>query len=165
MQFKVSVTNQVYAEDPEQRPLARVSFSDAGEHPYTVEITVLGIEHPVVSEIRVENMDGVSPRDVKRLPLATYAQAAIVAVRDWDMDAAARTLTAPRGRPRKGQGMAFYRELAGFYRELVRSGVRHPAKEIARRKRVSQNLVHQWVFRARELGLLESPPGRKARER
>jgi transposase len=30
-----------------------------------------------------------------------------------------------------------------------------PVKEIARRKRVSENTVHQWVHRARKLDFLE----------
>ncbi len=137
---------------------AVVTFTDPVAHPYEVRVTVVGLEHPVVTEIAVERPEGVSPRDVRRLPLSMYAQAAVVAWRDWDLDQAAEVLTAPRGRPRGSRSVGFYRDLADFYRSLVRAGVRYPAKEIARRKHVDQNTVHQWVYRARELGFLERLP-------
>jgi transposase len=71
----------------------------------------------------------------------------------------------PRGRPKRGKSVDFYRELAKSYREFELGGL-SPVKEIARRKRVSENTVHQWVHRMRhELGFLEPSPRSKRKEK
>lgn len=44
----------------------------------------------------------------------------------------------------------FYKELARAYQELARAGVR-PVPEIARRKRASENTVHQCFYGLRQL--------------
>lgn len=55
----------------------------------------------------------------------------------------------------------WYRNLANSYREFELRGL-SPVKEIARRKRVSENTVHQWVYRMRhELKFLEPSPRSK----
>lgn len=127
---------------------------------------VVGIE--VHAAGTPEEGNTVSPRDVKRLPLSTYVQAATLhgdprkqdsASLGKAYDKAIAALRAPRGRPERGKGSAFYKELAESYRAMVAAGIPHPAKEIARRKREDVNLVHQWIFRARDLGLLEPQPG------
>ncbi len=97
--------------------------------------------------------DPVVPRDVQRLPLSTYAKAALATVRD-PLTAEGRQevkrILVPRRRPERGRGSDFYREILRISRELEAQGVR-PVAEIARRKRVSPNLVHQWLYRARKL--------------
>jgi len=74
----------------------------------------------------------------------------------------ARKILVPRGRPKHGKSTAYYRDLAGSYRELAKAGYSSPVKEIARRKQVSENTVHQWIHRARHLGFLE-PSSRSKR--
>jgi hypothetical protein len=69
----------------------------------------------------------------------------------------ARKVLVPRVRPQRGKAASFYKEIADAYRQLAASGV-SPVKEIARRKRVSENTVHQWVHRARKLKFLEPSP-------
>jgi hypothetical protein len=82
---------------------------------------------------------------------------------DWDWAESARKILVPRGRPRRGKP-DFYKEIAASYRAFAAMGL-SPVKEIARRKRVSENTVHQWVYRARALGFLEpSPRSRKRKE-
>jgi hypothetical protein len=77
----------------------------------------------------------------------------------------ARKVLVPRGRPRRGKAASFYKEVANSYRELAYTGTgASPVKEIARRKRVSENTVHQWVHRARKLGFLDPSPRTKRRE-
>jgi hypothetical protein len=77
----------------------------------------------------------------------------------------ARKILLPRGRPQRGRSVDFYRELAKSYRNLELAGL-SPVKEIARRKRVSENTVHQWVHRMRhELGFLEPSPRSKQKEK
>lgn len=136
----------------------------------------------------------VSPRDVQRLPLARIVRAALAAASSAErpnlatgkpaassvarifaedgitppQEAAwaqvAQRVLLPRGRPQRGKSVDFYRELANSYRALARTGV-SPPKVIARRKRVSTNTVYQWLYRARDLGFLELPPGSKRRRR
>jgi hypothetical protein len=70
----------------------------------------------------------------------------------------------PRGRPQRGKSVDFYRQLAKSYRAFELAGL-SPVKEIARRKRVPENTVHQWIHRMRhELGFLEPSPRSKRRE-
>jgi hypothetical protein len=54
----------------------------------------------------------------------------------------------PRGRPTDQPGPAFYADLLATARELEAQGIRS-VPEIAKRKRVNQNVVHQWLHRAR----------------
>jgi hypothetical protein len=75
----------------------------------------------------------------------------------------ARKVLIPRGRPRRGKAASFYKEIAEAYRKLAADGV-PPVKEIARRKRVSENTVHQWVHRARKLKFLEPSPRSQSRK-
>jgi hypothetical protein len=117
---------------------------------------------PVDTEVDLPPLSG---RDLRRLPLGTYMDAAVA----WasppmfvlqhlsDSDAAWEEVgraVAPRGRP--AHNTNFYIEIAEAYRALAVQG-RRPVPEIARRKKVSPNTVHQWVYRARQLGLLEKP--------
>lgn len=77
----------------------------------------------------------------------------------------ARKILLPRGRPKRGKSVEFYRDLAKSYRSFELAGL-SPVKEIARRKRVSENTVHQWVHRMRhELHFLEPSPRSKRREK
>ena len=71
----------------------------------------------------------------------------------WLEEARGR-LIAPRGRPRRGEpakSTKFYLDVLSLHDELKRRGERSPAQEIARRKDVDVNLVHQWLFRARRI--------------
>jgi hypothetical protein len=152
--------------------------------PYMVGVELLRTEegalHPVGVSVRVmaphpfptgEEVDlpPLSSRVVRRLPLASYLDAAIAwashpafVLRNLaDPDAAweeVRRAVAPRGRPPHNTN--FYAELAEMFRALTLQG-RRPVPEIARRKKVSANTVHQWIYRARQLGLLEKPARRK----
>ncbi len=49
-------------------------------------------------------------------------------------------------------------------RHLEEQGVR-PVPEIARRKHVSENLVHQWLHRARKLEAASSSPNKPPRRK
>jgi hypothetical protein len=79
----------------------------------------------------------------------------------WAEDA--RRILVPRGRPQRGRSASFYREIADSHRNFTLADL-SPVKEIARRKRVSENTVHQWVHRARKLGFLEPSPRSKRKE-
>jgi hypothetical protein len=133
-----------------------------------------------------EERPHVSPRDVQRLPLAGIVRAALAAAsaaerrtletgepvtsetarvltdqgEDWDWAEDARKVLTPHGRPQHGKSAKWYSELADSYRGFARAG-KSPVKEIATRKRVSENTVHQWVHRAREIGVLEPSPRSK----
>jgi hypothetical protein len=75
----------------------------------------------------------------------------------------ARKVLLPRGRPRRGKAASFYKEIATSHRAFAAAGL-SPVKEIARRKRVSENTVHQWVHRARKLKFLEPSPRSQSRK-
>jgi hypothetical protein len=75
----------------------------------------------------------------------------------------ARKAMVPRGRPQRGKSASFYKEIGDAYRNLAASGA-SPVKEIARRKSVSENTVHQWVHRARKLKFLEPSPRSQSRK-
>jgi hypothetical protein len=70
----------------------------------------------------------------------------------------------PRGRPQHGKSTTFYKGMATAYMAFEQAGL-SPVKEIARRKRVSENTVHQWVYRMRRLGFLDPSPRSTARGR
>jgi hypothetical protein len=72
----------------------------------------------------------------------------------------ARKVLVPRGRPQPGKSTGFYRQIAESHRSFARAG-KSPVKEIARRKKADENTVHQWVYRARQLGFLEPSPRSK----
>ncbi len=101
----------------------------------------------------------VVPRDVQRLALTTYVRAALAVVNDplteKGRQEVARILV-PKGRPSRGRGAEFYRDLLATARRLEKQNIR-PVPEIARRKRVSENVVHQWLHRARRLEEEPSP--------
>jgi hypothetical protein len=82
---------------------------------------------------------------------------------EGDWGETARKILVPRGRPERGKSAAFYKEVADAHRQLSAATGRSPVKEIARRKRVSENTVHQWVHRARQLGFLEPSPRSRRR--
>jgi len=95
--------------------------------------------------------DPVVVRDVQRMPLATYAKAALAKVRDPLTEEGrqeVRRILMPRRRPERGHGPDFYKEILRIAGELEVRGV-PPVAEIARRYQVSTNVVHQWVYRAR----------------
>jgi hypothetical protein len=78
---------------------------------------------------------------------------------------AGKELRLPRGRPQWGKSVDFYRDLAKAYKQFELAGL-SPVKEIARRKRVPENTVHQWVHRMRhDLGFLEPSPRSKRKEK
>jgi len=78
----------------------------------------------------------------------------------WAVDA--RKVLLPRGRPQHGKSVDFYTQLAVAYRDFASAGL-SPVKEIARRKKVSENTVHQWILRTRRLGFLEPSPRSRPR--
>lgn len=136
-------------------------------HPVGVSVRVAA-PHPFPEDAEVD-LPPLSGRDLRRLPLGTYVDAAVawashpvfVVQHLADPDAAWEKVgraVAPRGRP--AHNTNFYSEIADAYRALAVQGKR-PVPEIARRKKVSPNTVHQWVYRARQLGLLEKPARRK----
>lgn len=78
---------------------------------------------------------------------------------------AAGKVLLPHGRPQHGKSIGFYRELAEAYKQFEAKGL-SPVKEIARRKRVPENTVHQWVHRMRnELKLLDPSPRSRRKEK
>ncbi len=113
------------------------------------------------------NYEPVSPRGVQRLTLSRYARAALAIVNDPLSEEGRREMTrilVPRGHPSRRRGPGFYRELLGAARHLEEQGLR-PVPEIARRKHVSENLVHQWLHRARKLEAASSSPNKPPRRR
>lgn len=64
------------------------------------------------------------------------------------------------GRPIGRNKERFYRAVAELHRQWVLKGL-SPAKELAKRKRVSENTAHQWIYKARQLGYLEPSHARK----
>ena len=143
--------------------------------PYCVTVNIapqrVGDEFaPRVSSITIkaDPPASVSPRDVRRMRLSTYIEAAVALIA-YSPNARDRAKTAreilaqtrvPRGRPERGRSTDFYRDLARAYQELAAANVR-PVPEIARRKRVDENTVHQWIHRARKLGFL--PPSSRGK--
>jgi hypothetical protein len=98
-------------------------------------------------------VEPVSPRDVQRISLSRFARAALALASDPLAPQGrqeAERLLMPRGLPSNGVGAEFYQELLQTARRLERQGVA-PVAEIARRKRVDANVVHQWLHRARKL--------------
>jgi len=117
------------------------------------------------------SVEPVNATIVKRLPLASYTRRALARytppldVRQTAPPGAAtppgqpsepvtrpepppEPVKLPRGRPRRGRSEEFYRQVDEAAKKLQEQGIA-PVREIARRKRVSQNLVNQWLFRAR----------------
>jgi hypothetical protein len=62
---------------------------------------------------------------------------------------AKRKLATPRGRPQRGKAAKFYLDLLVLHDDLAAQGYASPVKEIAKRMKESENLVHQWLYRAR----------------
>jgi hypothetical protein len=168
--FEIGLSEQPYEVSVELR-------RDPEGDPFVTGITVRrwqvklqGVDDPDdPDELRV------SPRDVRRLPLSRIVEAALVASSEpmaegnWLGDEGRpqlpddlKSVLVPRGRPQRGKATGFYREIADSYRGYVKAG-KSPVKEIARRKRVSENTVHQWVYRARDLGFLEKSSRSKRR--
>jgi hypothetical protein len=90
--------------------------------------------------------------DLRRIPMGRAIRAALNAVgqpfpTDERHDELDRILV-PRGRPRRGRSAKFYREILEAVSYCEQRGL-SPAKEIARRKSESENLVHQWIHVAR----------------
>ncbi len=151
--------------------------------PYTVDVEfVQGDGGPVATGVLIRRnfaydeqqgfADGlelvpVSGRDVRRMPLDRVIAAALAAVSEpssaegW-AGRVGKAIT-PRGLPERGRSSKFYAQIANLYRELAQRDVASPVQEIARRKGVPPNRVHQWVHRAREMGFLE--PSARSRQR
>ncbi len=157
-----------------------VRIWDLDHLPYTIDVEfVQGDAGPVATGIAIRRnfaydekqgfADGleltpVSGRDVRRMPLDRVLAAALASVSgdpEWG-PRAAKALT-PRGRPKRGRSSKFYVQIADVYRQLAQRDVGSPVQEIARRMDVPPNRVHQWVHRAREMGLLE--PSSRSRQR
>jgi hypothetical protein len=60
-----------------------------------------------------------------------------------------RKLAVPRGRPQRGKSAKFYLDILAKHDDLAAEGYASPVKAIARQKGVSENTVHQWLYRAR----------------
>ena len=96
----------------------------------------------------------LTAREVQRLPLSRFARAALALAADAFSPGGlqeAKRILMPRGRPSAGADSNFYAELLAAARELEKQGIA-PVPEIARRKRVDPNVVHQWLHRARRPG-------------
>jgi hypothetical protein len=141
--------------------------SDADDVPVPVEVTIR-LTFPV-SETGRGFAEGTEPRslstrDVRRLPLDRIVRAATAAADAGPVEALAEISKSlvPPGRPAGGErSVVFYKGIAEAYRQLTEQQ-KSPAKEIARRKRVSENTAHQWIYKARLHGFLEpSPRSRK----
>jgi hypothetical protein len=140
---------------------------DAGDVPVPVEVTIRLTF--TVSETGQEFVEGTEPRslstrDVRRLAFDRIVRAATVAADSGPVESLSEIskILLPRGRPGGGErSVLFYKGIAEAYRELTKQE-KSPAKEIARRKRVSENTAHQWIYKARLHGFLEpSPRSRK----
>jgi hypothetical protein len=95
----------------------------------------------------------VSAVDLRGIPFGRVIRAATAAVRraepmDERHDELARILVPP-GRPKRGRSIKFYCDILKAAHEFEQRNL-SPAKEIARRKKVSENLVYQWLHVARE---------------
>jgi hypothetical protein len=141
--------------------------SEVGHVPVPVEVTVR-LTFPV-SETQQGFAEGTEPRslsarDVRRLPLDRVVRAATAAADSGPVESLPELskILLPRGRPSGDErSVAFYKAIANAHRQLEQLE-KSPAKEIARRKRVSENTVHQWIHKARLQGFLEpSPRSRK----
>jgi hypothetical protein len=105
----------------------------------------------------------LSLRDVRRLPLDRIAAAALAAAREYAEEPSearftpvTEALTLP-GRPKGRNKEQFYKAVAELHRGWTKKGL-SPAKELAKRKRVSENTAHQWIYKARQFGYLEPSP-------
>ena len=110
-------------------------------------------EYPVAQGIEPEPISAV---DLRKIPFGRVIRAATTAAREpFPTDKRhdeLESILVPRGRPQRGRSVKFYRQIAEAARAYKRLGI-SPAKEIARRKGVSENLVHQWLYVARRQGL------------
>jgi hypothetical protein len=92
--------------------------------------------------------------DLREIPFGTVIRAALAAKRRPELSderhAELDRILLPRGRPKRGRSATFYRELAAAADHFEQRGL-SSATEIARRKGVSPNLVHQWLHVARRL--------------
>jgi hypothetical protein len=129
--------------------------------PYTVTVEVLPSPHGghYANGVTVRCSDNlhvpISPREFRRLPLGRCVDTALAVVGGAGLrETADKKLRAPSGRPERGRSAKFYKEFAEEYRKFKADGF-SPAQEIARRKGVNPNTVHQWAFQARKQGFLE----------
>lgn len=158
-------------------------FSVALDEPryvVTVELARTPDGEPEPVRVSIGARDGrLSLREARRFPLRRIVEAALAWAHEplesrgpgWHeptegMRAAIRKLSLPRGRPKRGHSAQWYRELADAYKEYQRLGL-SPVKEIAKRKGVSENTVHQWIHRMRHGPgqFLEKPPPRRGGNR
>lgn len=110
-----------------------------------------GREYPFVEGTEPQPVSAV---DLRAIPFGRIIRAATIAVNqplptDERHDELKRTLV-PRGRPKKGRSREWYLSLLAGARKFEKDGL-SPAKEIARRKGVSPNLVYQWLHVARRI--------------
>jgi hypothetical protein len=172
--------------------IMRVLSTEFPKYAVDVEFRLDAFDEPVVTGVAVRRRvpmkskperaaldpkaewpEGIEPlplslRDVRRLPLDRIATAALVAVRQFSesgpdrMLPVADALSLP-GRPVGRNKDRFYATVAELHRRYAKQG-RSPAKELARRKHVSENTAHQWIYKARQLGYLE-PSQRSSRRK
>lgn len=99
--------------------------------------------------------DPVVPGEVQHLPLARYARAALAVVKEPLMGEGrrdAKEILLPAGTPSdQPRGLEWYAELLEMAEELEIQGIA-AVPEIAKRKNVDENTVHQWLYRARHRG-------------
>ena len=133
--------------------------------------TMSGTIRPVLTSLTVsrepehETPQPLSLREMRRLPLATFseaARAAVAAVLDAPPAELSQELARatrarpPRGRPsRRGHSTAFYTKLADAYRGEVARGEPYPGASLAKRMKVSSDQMRVWIHRARKAGHLE----------
>jgi hypothetical protein len=151
--------------------------------PYTVDVEFVQSDRgPVATGVTVRRnfrydeddgfaddleLEAVSGRDVRRMPLDRMIAAALAAVSEPTTTTGWRdgvTTELESQRPSKrGYSSKFYAEIADEYRRLAQKGLTSPVQEIARRRGDPPNRVHQWVHRARAMGLLEPSTRRRRR--
>ena len=134
------------------------SFGDPGPSPqYDLE----GMSLPEVTDAALE-LQRLSVRDVKRMPLDRILRAATVAMREgaWGgPDSPVTRTVLPRKKVRLTR--KDFEKLAKAYEALEARGER-PVPVLAKRMGVPENRMHQWVHRMRyEMGLLPPPPRRQ----
>jgi hypothetical protein len=155
---------RVRVQGPTDAPyVVDVGFArDSEGEPVPVEVTVRRTlpmnAHKRDGEYRFTDdadLEPVSAVDLRAIPFGQVLRAALVAKKRPELSderhAELDKILLPRGRPKRGRSEAFYRKLLAAAQQLEVAERGSSVKEIARRKRVSPNLVHQWLHVARRL--------------
>jgi hypothetical protein len=110
----------------------------------------------------------ISPREVRRLPISTCVQWAIAHATDpigEEGERVQKDALKPKGA--RAHTSTFYRDLARRFLALQQDPqIDRPVRVLAKERGVKENVVHQWLYRARESGdLPRLPRGRKTTRR